>query len=251
MIIVHSAHATWRPVPYEGLHARQNHRAVLLHTNGGGTDKGSLYGFWTGIARRGQHVGAHFQVATNGHAEQYVDTDQVIYHAFSASEWAVGIETEDDGHPSTPWTDAQLTTIIAICHELHVPGRILTSPQPADGIGWHEQFVDWNHDGHQCPGHVRELQIRRVILPALLASPPAPHPTPSPLPAWYTRVLRCPAGPPYPSGKDVAIVQGKVRVKVDGSYGPNTASHVAKFQRSHNLATDGVVGPATAEALGS
>lgn len=171
-----SAHATKRPVPYTGLHLREPHRAVILHTNGGGTDNGSLYDWWCGIARQGQHIGAHLQVMTSGHAEQYVDTSQVIYHAYSASEWAVGIETEDDGHPSTPWSSGQLATIIAICRELHVPPQLLRDGA-SDGIGWHEQYADWNRDGHDCPGSVREQQIRDVILPAL-----RPAPTPAPVP---------------------------------------------------------------------
>ena len=171
-----SSHATRRPVSYTGLHARQPRRAALLHTNGGGTDHGSLYGWWSQIAARGQHVGAHYQIGWSI-AEQYVDSSKVIYHAFAASEWAVGIETQDDGHPERPWNDFQVETIIAICRELKVPGRLLTSAQPADGLGWHEQFVDWNRDGHRCPGNVRELQIRRDILPALLT-----HPTPTPSP---------------------------------------------------------------------
>src|SRR4051812_13677278 len=100
-----SSHATKRPVPYKDLHARTKRRAALIHTNGGGTDHGSLFGWWRGNANgshgpANRHVGAQIQVMTNGHAEQYVDTDLVVYHAYGASEWAVGIEVEDDGDPS-------------------------------------------------------------------------------------------------------------------------------------------------------
>jgi hypothetical protein len=168
-----SKHATWKPVPYTGLHNRQSRNAVILHTNGGGS--GSLFGYFSGSARgdhgpENKHVGAHFQVLKNGHGEQYVDTALVIYHAYAASEWAVGIETEDDGDPSTPWTPEQVATIIAICRELNVPGQLLAETA-SGGVGWHEQYPSWNQTGHHCPGPVRERQIREQIIPALLAGP--------------------------------------------------------------------------------
>lgn len=243
-----SQHATWKPVPYTGLHGRTPRRAVVLHTNGGGS--GSLFGWFSGNARgyhgaENRHVGAQFQVLNSGHAEQYVDTDQVIYHAYSASEWAVGIETEDDGHPATPWTDAQLGTIIAICRELHVPAQLLKDG-PSDGVGWHEQYADWNRTAHSCPGKIREQQIRDVIIPALRRTP---APTP---PAWFHRLLR--VQHPFLSGNDVEIVQGKVGLSGrshDGKYGPETAQHVTAWQKRHGLAADGVVGRNTAIKMGA
>lgn len=168
--------ATWRKVPYTDLHRRAASRAVILHTNGGGS--GSLFGYFSGNARgdhgaANRHVGAQFQVMRDGKAEQYVDTDLVIYHAYGASEWAVGIETEDDGDPSKPWTPAQVQTIIAICRELKIPGQLLKET-PSDGVGWHEQYPSWNKTAHSCPGKVRERQIRDVILPALAKPPLTP-----------------------------------------------------------------------------
>lgn len=164
-----SRHATWKPVPYTGLHKRGPRRAVILHTNGGGS--GSLQGYFTGNAHGdhgtdNRHVGAQLQVLRDGSAEQYVDLDDVIYHAYSASEWAIGIETEDDGHPERPWTPAQVRTIIRICRELKVPGRLLQEAA-SDGVGWHEQYPSWNRTAHACPGAVRERQIREQIIPAL------------------------------------------------------------------------------------
>jgi hypothetical protein len=174
-----SQHATWMPVPYGGLHKRQPRRAVICHTNGGGS--GSMFGWFSGNARgnhgaENRHVGAHFQVMKDGTVEEYVDTDYVIYHAYSASEFAVGIETEDDGHPETPWTPAQLASIVKLCRELGVPGQLLKDG-PSDGVGWHEQYRDWNQTAHACPGKVREQQIRTHIIPALTEKPP-PKPEP-------------------------------------------------------------------------
>lgn len=170
-----SKHAHWRRVPYVGLHARQPRKAVVLHTNGGGS--GSLFGWFSGNARgdhgaANRHVGAQFQVMRDGKAEQYVDTDDVIYHAYGASEWAVGIETEDDGDPSKPWTPQQIRAIVAICRELGVPGQLLKE-SASDGVGWHEQYPSWNKTAHACPGKVREKQIREQAIPALRGLTPA------------------------------------------------------------------------------
>lgn len=163
-----STYATKRPVNYTELHKRQPFKAAILHTNGGGSDNGSLYGWWEQQAQAGQHIGAQFQVGYKV-CEQYVDTDLVVYHAYSASEWAVGIETEDDGNPQTPWNDFQIAHIVAILHELGVP-PVLLGDKPGDGIGYHQQYADWNKDGHVCPGDVRAQQITTQIIPQLKAA---------------------------------------------------------------------------------
>lgn len=233
--------ARWRPVPYKGLHQRLPRRAVLIHTNGGGTDKGSLFGWWSGIARKGQHLGAQIQIPWNGKAEQYVDTDLVVYHAYSASEWAVGIEVQDDGDPTKPMTLEQVNTIIAICRELQVPAKLLTSSGEGDGVGWHEQYAAWNHDAHKCPGPVREKQVREQILPALKGRP---------LPAWFRRPLSQGS-----KGSDVSTLKRRLRrlgykgIFPGPVFGPGLDAAVRRFQELNHLTPDGVFGPITARAL--
>ena len=177
-----SSHATRRPIAYQGLHPRQPHRAAVVHTNGGPCAHGSLYGWWTSHADGSMgsgnlHLGAHFQVPWDGHGEQYVDTDLVVYHAYSASEFAVGFEVQDDGDPTRPMTDAQIRFIVDVCRELGVPGRLLADG-PSDGVGYHEQYPDWNRSGHTCPGAVRRQQVIDRIVPALVIA--TPHITVSP-----------------------------------------------------------------------
>jgi hypothetical protein len=149
-----------RPVAYSGLHARKPYRAALLHTNGGGAQ---LFGWWSQIAASGKHVGAHYQVFNDGRSECYTDPSLVVYHAYAASEWAIGIETEDDGDNSRPWTPEQIRTIAEILHHHQVPARMLTSPDPGDGVGYHQQFPAWNQNGHDCVGAVRRAQIPQVL----------------------------------------------------------------------------------------
>ena len=52
------------------------------------------------------------------------------------------------------------------------------------------------------------------------------------------------------TGPAVKAVQRKLRVSVTGYYGRLTQAAVRRFQRRRGLAADGVVGPATARALG-
>ena len=52
------------------------------------------------------------------------------------------------------------------------------------------------------------------------------------------------------SGAAVKAVQRKLGVSVTGYFGSQTATAVKRFQRRHHLTADGIVGPATARALG-
>lgn len=158
-------------------------KAAFLHTNGGGA---SLVGWFnqqyaSGVGR----VGCTFQVYKDGRIDQFVDTDQIIYAQYSASRWAVSIETEDDGRPSTPWTAAQVQAIVRLLRWLHqehgIPLRLMRSATDS-GIGYHEQFSVYNASGHRCPGPVREAQLRNQIIPALnkpVVLPTAPAKVPS------------------------------------------------------------------------
>jgi hypothetical protein len=167
-------------------------KAAILHTNGGGAQ---LFPWWGEIAASGSHVGAHYQVFWDGRIECYVDPALVIYHAFSASEFAIGIETEDDGTNTRPWTQAQMLSIAQILMFHGVPAKMLTSTAVADGVGFHEQYSAWNGHGHVCPGSVREAQIPHIL--ALMQG--APHkpdtsPIPAPAPGDDVAVIICSPG---------------------------------------------------------
>lgn len=167
--------ATKRKMPYnDRLPKRAGSATLICHTNGGGTDHGSLYGWF---ARPGNDICSHFQVAKDGTIEQYIGIDREAYAQYSGNAYGISVETEDDGHPSTPWTVAQLDAIIKLARWLGVPAKV--SPDGAGGgIGWHSLYADWNQSHHDCPGSVRVAQIHTKILPALRGKS-AGHPHPS------------------------------------------------------------------------
>jgi hypothetical protein len=162
-----TALAKKRPLNFNSrMPAREQCKMAILHTNGGGTDNGSLFGWFN---RPGNDIAAHFQVAKDGAAEQYIDTALQAYAQFAGNAYCVSIETEDDGNPNTPWTAAQIAKIVAILHALDVPAKVAPDG-PGAGVGWHSEFADWNQDHHNCPGAVRVSQIHNFVIPALRES---------------------------------------------------------------------------------
>lgn len=51
-------------------------------------------------------------------------------------------------------------------------------------------------------------------------------------------------------GKQVAMLQEYLSLKVDGDFGPKTELAVKQWQKVHGLKTDGIVGPKTWDAMG-
>jgi hypothetical protein len=145
---------------------KPGYRARIFHTNGGGPVD-DLEGWWqSGAAGKG--VGAQFQLTLKGKFYQYLDDSHLCYHAYSASEWAPGIETEDYGKSSDVWTQAQIDALIAYCVWAKIPAQFLKET-PSEGVGWHRQYASWNQSGHACPTSPRIQQIGDLIIPGIKA----------------------------------------------------------------------------------
>lgn len=171
--MAHCPFARWTPLAFAADLERMPEppRAAFLHTNGGGADLRDW--FDEQYAKTRERVGATFQVYAHGGVDQLCDTESVVYAQFGASRWAVSIETEDDGHASTPWTPRQLASIERLLRWLHhehgIPLRAMRTAGDS-GIGYHQQFPVYNRDGHDCPGRVRVEQLLHTILPAVGAT---------------------------------------------------------------------------------
>ena len=165
--------ARWRPLPENGSQPRIKPTQAILHS---AVDSPrpltSLYGFFS---RTDVTVESHFHILNDGTIEQYMDTTVRADANRDANARAVSIETEDDGDPdNTPWTTAQINSIIRLLHWLRDTHGIPLTTCPAwdkPGLGWHSMWgapSRWTPArGKTCPGRIRIRQIHDVILPAL------------------------------------------------------------------------------------
>lgn len=131
--------------------------------------------------RRDVRLESHFFIRLDGTIEQYMPVNRRADANYKANSFwsagarcgAVSIETEDDGTPdTTPWTDAQIRSIVRLLLWLHTEWGIpleLATRWDGSGLGYHTLFPhDWtNVRGKTCPGTVRIRQFYDVIVPAL------------------------------------------------------------------------------------
>lgn len=96
--------------------------------------------------------------------------------------------------------------------------------------------------------------IMGVGRPAYDKAPAGASPVEAPKPVTPAPVTPAPATPvakPLPTlrqgstGSAVKVLQKKLGITVDGSFGPKTKAAVVAYQKKHGLAPDGCVGPLT------
>lgn len=153
--------ASYRPLnQFSYLDARPRFGAVL-HVNA--SDGPSLYDWIAG----GHDMSCHFQIARDGHIEQYVDTNNGAWCQGDGNWDWISIETQ--GYPTEPLTDAQINAAARIMRWLHdlygIPLQISDSVN-VRGLGWHGMGGEaWGgHDG--CPGDLRKAQRVEIVLRA-------------------------------------------------------------------------------------
>lgn len=166
--------AVWRPLPENSTQSRITPTQVIVHSAvDSPSPLTSLFGFFR---RTDVTVESHFHVMVDGTIEQYMDTTVRADANRYANVRAISIETEDNGDPdNTPWTPAQIESILKIirwAHEVHdIPLRV-TPAWDQPGIGYHSMWGapgPWTPSrGKTCPGRVRITQFRDVLLPRLL-----------------------------------------------------------------------------------
>lgn len=165
--------AKWRPIPENETQPRITPTQSILHSAvDSKSPMTSLFGFFS---RKDVTVESHFHVLVDGTIEQYMDTERRADANRYANARAVSIETEDNGDPdNTPWTEAQIRSIVRLLVWLHETHDIPLSKCAAwdkPGIGWHSMWgapSQWTPArGKTCPGRCRIRQIHDVIFPAL------------------------------------------------------------------------------------
>ncbi len=121
---------------------------VVLHTMAGSLE--STIQLLNGPNPQGS---AHIGISQAGHIHQFVPIGKgyETFHAFAANLRLYGIETEDNGHPQTPISDAGLWAW-AQCFEFL--SRFAGFPlQVTDNcLAYHRMCQEWNLSNHSCPG---------------------------------------------------------------------------------------------------
>lgn len=212
---------------------------------------GSFEGSRSWFNNPASQASSHFATNRDGYAEQWVDTkDKAWAQAQGNSEY---ISVENEGHGGNALTDGQLSRVAEILAWLHrvyaVP--LVKATAPGDrGLGWHGMGGSaWG--GHtSCPGENVLAQFDEIIRRAAeyVGEGSAPKPTPPKSAPTLTRNLYF-KRQSYMTGADVKLLQSKLGISNDGSFGPKTLSAVKNFQQSHSLTVDGIVGPKTWAAL--
>ncbi|MET9602576.1 peptidoglycan-binding protein [Streptomyces sp. NPDC006459] len=160
---------------------------LIMHSIAAPWTPERTYEFW----RDSTNLESHFGLGYDGRLAQYIGTqtraDANMYaNLRSDGTGAVSVETASDDDHSDPWTDAQISALIALgvwMHKTHgVPLRVCRSHSDP-GFGYHSLYPQWSDGGTACPGAERIRQFRNVVFPGIVAavnggSVPDPKPEP-------------------------------------------------------------------------
>lgn len=142
-------------------------RGVVMHTEAG-FEAGTVATFMN----KANQVSAFFSIAQDGSCHQYVPVGKGLTawsQAAGNAAWR-GIEDEDQTHPSTPLTPAQVTTfaqILEACSAFDGFPLQVTDNVDGQGLILHSDGGQaWG--GHlQCPGPVRAAQRPQIVALAM------------------------------------------------------------------------------------
>ncbi|GLW91778.1 N-acetylmuramoyl-L-alanine amidase [Actinokineospora globicatena] len=179
--------ATWKPLPANSKQARMTPRLAIVHT---AVDAPGETDLWGWFAQSG--LEAHFFIQNDGDLLQYMDTNVVAEANYKANNFAVSIETEDDGAPrTTEWNAKQTATLVRLLDWLCTVHPTIPRRQAdrwdGSGVGWHSMWGlntkaqpginPWTSAlGKDCPTAPRIAQMRSTILPRLAGgTPPQEH----------------------------------------------------------------------------
>lgn len=148
----------------------------------------------------------------------------------------IGIEAESRGNASDPWPEIQLDAyhrgVAAILKHLNKDASFCVG---------HKEYAPGRKDDPNLDMSEFRSAVAAIISGAAPPKPLIPAVEPAPPPGQAARAtLRRPM-----KGDLVKELQKKLKLNVDGTFGPKTEAAVREFQRSHGLVPDGIVGPKT------
>ncbi|RYG05839.1 MAG: N-acetylmuramoyl-L-alanine amidase [Chitinophagaceae bacterium] len=150
----------------------------------------------------------------------------------------IGIEAENTGRADDfPWPDVQMEA-----YRRGVAAILKYLNRSEEFCAGHKEYAlpagrkpDANFDMHEFRSGVK------AILNGT-ATPFKPIPAEEPLDSTSTQPSR-PTIRRGAAGPHVEAVQKKLRLDVDGKFGPGTEAAVREFQRQHGVVPDGIIGP--------
>lgn len=154
--------ASWRPISsnYSGGSAEPN-KLFIVHVM-----QGSLAGTDSWFHNPAAGASAHFGVGNAGTVIQWVDCNNMAWHACNANGKSIGVETE--GMSGQPFTDRQIVAIARILKwaNQQYPDIKLwmnTNPFTGSGLSYHGKGgAAWcNHPA--CPGGPRIKQLPQIL----------------------------------------------------------------------------------------
>lgn len=153
----------------------------------------------------------------------------------------IGIEAENSG-VGEPWPAVQLDAfrrgVAAILSKLQ---------RGADACAGHKEYA--LPAGRKIDPSFDMTAFRQTVAGVMSGSFPVRPLIPSAEPSPPGHAPGRPTLRRGAVGDLVKLIQGKVGANPDGYFGPRTEALVREFQRSRDLVPDGIVGPATWEAL--
>lgn len=217
-------------------------RGLVQHVQQG-TEAGSEAWFKNAASQ----ASAHFLNPKVGALRQLVDTrDKAWAEAAGNAHW---ISVENEGKSGESLTYSQIVNLAGLyswLNQVYKIPFILTDDVNGNGYGWHGMGgVAWgNHP--DCPGE--PMKADRIKILEMASGMPIFHNTGAQWPGRYLRLGS--------TGSDVAHMQQKLYERgwngiwpVDGKFGPKTDKVVRQFQMEKRLVVDGIVGPATWNAI--
>lgn len=144
-------------------------KALIFHRHGTAATSQAIGRYF---GRRDVLVESTFSCARDGRMYEFQYLDRQADAQAAANGFAWSVESEDFAEASERWTQAQIESMGQLAAWLHLhkglPLRMMDRPDGGGlgGLGWHSQYPSWNPNHHDCPGHVRALQVEREVLPA-------------------------------------------------------------------------------------
>lgn len=153
--------AQWRPIPVNWSPGTPDpNRLFIVHVM-----QGTLRGTDSWFRNPAAQASAHFGVGTDGTCYQWVDTDEMAWHACNANPFSIGVETE--GYSGQPFSYAQLRVLGNLfrwAHENYPEISMwLNTRMLGSGLSYHGLGGDWWCGHPSCPGNARVNQLGVIL----------------------------------------------------------------------------------------